>query len=233
MASVGHLAVGMLVGRVYAGHAPGQRRMAVAAGGALALLPDADVFGVALGLADQGFWGHRGYSHTLAFAGLVALAAFALLRRRVPDPGFAAVLAFVAVASHCVLDAMTYDSRGIAFFWPMVEQRVSLPLQIIPPAPHGLAYLSWRGVEATAVELVYFFPIIAAALARRSFQPTVRFEAPLARWVPPARLAAACLLVALSLTVADRYLRSTALIAWLEGRGQRAAVAATIASPPR
>jgi inner membrane protein len=92
-------------GRVYPAEQLRTRAAAISAGGALALLPDADVLGLALGLSDEGFWGHRGYSHTLAFAGRVAGAVFVLLRRRAPDAGFAAVLAFLAVGSHGVLDA--------------------------------------------------------------------------------------------------------------------------------
>jgi inner membrane protein len=231
MASVGHLAVGMLLGRVYGGQTPARRWGAVAAGGGLALLPDADVVGLTLGLSDEGFWGHRGYSHTLVFAGLVALGVFALLRRRVPDAGFAALLSFAAVASHCVLDAMTYDSRGIAFFWPLDDQRLTLPLRIIPPAPTGLAYLSWRGVEVTTVELVYFFPIAALALAPRGPRALDRLDARLVGAAPPVRLGAACLLVVVSLAAADRYVRSTSLIAWLETSGGRA-VATSAHSPP-
>jgi inner membrane protein len=216
MASIGHLAVGMLLGRVYPAENLRTRVGALAAGGALALLPDADVLGLALGLSDQGFWGHRGYSHTLAFAGLIAGAVFVLLRRRASSPGLAAVLAFVAVGSHGVLDAMTYDSRGIAFFWPLLDERLTLPLRIIPNAPTGLEYLSWRGVEVTTVELLYFLPVGAAALA-----PGIKLRRPVprrwARWTPVLRLGAACLLIAVSMTAAGRYLHSTALVAWLEG----------------
>jgi inner membrane protein len=215
MASIGHLAVGMLLGRVYPAEQFRTRAAAISAGGALALLPDADVLGLALGLSDGGFWGHRGYSHTLAFAGLVAGAVFVLLRRRAPNARFAAVLAFLAVGSHGVLDAMTYDSRGIAFFWPLFDDRLTLPLRIIPPAPTGFAYLSWRGAEVTTVELLYFLPVGVAALA-----PSIRLRSGslrFARWTPLARLGAACLLIALSMVAAGNYLRSTALIAWLEG----------------
>jgi inner membrane protein len=227
MASVGHLAVGMLLGRVYPGQTPGQRWIAVAAGGSLALLPDADVVGLSLGLADEGFWGHRGYSHTLGFAAAVAVTAFALLRRRIPNAGFGAVLVFLAVASHGVLDAMTYDSRGIAFFWPLLEDRLTLPLRIIPPAPTGLAYFSWRGIEVTTVELVYFLPIAAVALAPRLPGWSGRLLPGSGTRRHVACLGAACLLVAVSLVAADRYVRDTNLIAWLDGAGGHPAATAS------
>jgi hypothetical protein len=72
-------------------------------------------------------------------------------------------------------------------------------------------------MEVTTVELVYFLPVGAAALA-----PAIRL-----RRRPPSpgytglmpldRLGAACFLIVLSLAAAGQYLRGTALIAWLEG----------------
>jgi inner membrane protein len=133
----------------------------------LALFPDADVLGLSFGLTDHGPYGHRGYSHSLLFAVAVAAVAFAVARRWGTRPWFTAVLAFLAVTSHGILDAMTYRTRGIPFFWPFEETRVTFPWRPIPPAPTGVRFFSQRGLEVVAVELVYFMPLVLAAISPR------------------------------------------------------------------
>ena len=67
MATVGHVAVGLAVARAYNGGR--QPRWPVAAAwSALALLPDADVIGLPLGIRYQAPFGHRGATHSLVFA---------------------------------------------------------------------------------------------------------------------------------------------------------------------
>ena len=129
----------------------------------LALLPDADVAGLSLGLADHGLYGHRGYSHSLLFATAVAGLAFWVARKWGTRPWFTAILAFLAVTSHGILDAMTYRTRGIPFFWPFDETRIVFPWRPIPPAPTGVEFFSKRGLEVVAVELVYFMPLVMPA----------------------------------------------------------------------
>ncbi len=130
----------------------------------LALLPDADVAGLSFGLADHGLYGHRGYSHSLLFATAIAGLVYVVARRWGTRPGFSALLAFLAVGSHGLLDAMTYRTRGIPFFWPFDEMRVVFPWRPIPPAPTGADFFSKRGLEVAGVEMVYFLPLVLAAL---------------------------------------------------------------------
>ena len=54
MASIGHVAVGMLLGRAYEARSVRERVVALTTFGGLALLPDADVALVALGLDYHG-----------------------------------------------------------------------------------------------------------------------------------------------------------------------------------
>src|SRR5690349_10672708 len=74
---------------------------------ALSLLPDIDVVGFGFGVRYADPWGHRGATHSLCFALLVALALGAVAplfraeRRR--TFGFAALV----LISHPVLDTMT------------------------------------------------------------------------------------------------------------------------------
>jgi hypothetical protein len=70
MASIGHIAVGMAAARLY--H-PGRRdtpalARSLLAWSALSMLPDLDVIGFRLGVKYADPWGHRGATHSVAFA---------------------------------------------------------------------------------------------------------------------------------------------------------------------
>jgi len=128
---------------------------------ALALLPDADVIAFALGIAYEAPWGHRGAAHSLVFAAGIALACLAVARR---DRGKAALLGFVAVGSHGLLDALTDGGLGIALAWPFSQERFFAPVQPIPVAPIGAGMLSGRGLYVIAFELLVFAPLALWAL---------------------------------------------------------------------
>src|SRR5687768_4584174 len=72
MASLGHIAVGMAAARVAAGDAGRPLWASIAWWSALSMLPDADVVGFSLGVEYGDPWGHRGATHSLAFAAAVA-----------------------------------------------------------------------------------------------------------------------------------------------------------------
>ncbi|MCG5053219.1 MAG: metal-dependent hydrolase [Myxococcales bacterium] len=163
MASIGHVAVGMLAGRLHGARDSRDLMRTMSAYAGLSLLPDLDILPVALGQPDHGLLGHRGFTHTWVFAGLVAALAYWIFRRG-RYPVRVAVLSFLVVASHGVLDAATTDSRGIALLWPLLPERITLPLRPIPVAPSGLAYLSARGLEVSLVEALYFLPLMLLAL---------------------------------------------------------------------
>src|SRR5215471_7586098 len=115
MASFGHVAVGLLTGRLHGGGGKGKagggetggggrpgvcswKTMALFAG--LALLPDADQVLVALGAWDRGTFGHRGASHSLPLALAIGLlAAYAAWRLGWPVVR-TMVATSLAVASH-------------------------------------------------------------------------------------------------------------------------------------
>jgi inner membrane protein len=191
MASLGHIAVGMMAGRAWARRHSGLgAKPAMLAFSVLSLLPDADVLGMALGVPYGAAWGHRGATHSLAIAALLGVgAAFVLARPRgsarspesgakrrrgsrdtdarasSPRPTAGMVLLAVAVAmSHGLLDAMTDGGKGVALFWPFSLRRFFLPWRPIPVAPIGLGLLSREGLEVALWELVVFSPLLAFAL---------------------------------------------------------------------
>ena len=165
MASFGHIAVGLALGRLGGREdSPRQRAVRMAVLAALAMLPDADVIAFALGIPYAAPWGHRGASHSFVFAAGVALlmaSVSALAGGRAARMG---LLTFAAVGSHGLLDAMTTGGLGAALLWPFSTARYFLPLRPIPVAPIGAGMLSARGVYVVGVELLLFLPFWGYAL---------------------------------------------------------------------
>ena len=134
------------------------------------MLPDIDVIAFSFGIPYEAMFGHRGVTHSIAFAvatGLVAANANALgvgrWRLGVLWAWFAAV-----TASHGVLDAMTNGGRGIAFFAPFSDHRYFFPWRPIQVSPIGVGFFSPRGVRALASEALWIWlpSAIIAASAR-------------------------------------------------------------------
>ncbi len=117
-----------------------ERRVLIAAA-ICSLLPDVDVVWHLLGVPYDHPLGHRGLTHSLPFAALLA----ALAQRRIsPPPGRRlriGLLLFVAAASHGVFDAMTNGGRGIAFFAPLHNGRYFLPFRPVNVSPTNLEAL--------------------------------------------------------------------------------------------
>jgi inner membrane protein len=169
VASFGHLAVGLLAGRLHdEGRTPNARprnRTTTLIGfGLLGMLPDADVLGVALGIGENSVAGHRGVSHSLLTAVALAIAG-ALVARRYGWSGLRTALAVtLAIGSHGVLDAFGQGGRAIPLFWPLSEHRFIAPWRCLPDAPRGMQFISRHGLCGAALEFLYFLPITAYAL---------------------------------------------------------------------
>jgi inner membrane protein len=165
MASIGHIAVGMALGRHEAGPSSRRRLAAsMAIFSALALLPDADVIAFKFGIPYAAPWGHRGASHSLLFAALVAVGILGVARLLRLSPMRTGVLALLAVGSHGLLDALTDGGLGAALLWPLSNARLFAPVRPLPVAPIGYGMLSSRGLYVVAVEFIAFVPFWAYAL---------------------------------------------------------------------
>lgn len=137
-------------------------RVAVA-GAILSILPDADVATFAYDIPYGHPFGHRGFSHSIAFAVITALCATLALRTR-PRPVVFAFL-FLCAISHPLLDAMTTGGLGIAFFAPFSNGRYFLPWRPIRVSPIGARFFSARGIAVLLSELVWvWMPFAVAAL---------------------------------------------------------------------
>jgi len=164
MASIGHVAVGMAAARLANGDRAVPAWRSMAWWSALSLMPDVDVIGFSFGVEYGDPWGHRGATHSLAFA--LAVGAFVLLvARRVRAPPLRLwVIATVVLISHGLLDTMTDGGLGCALLWPFDLTRDFAPWRPIPVAPIGLAFFSPDGLIVSLTELTLFAPIAAFAL---------------------------------------------------------------------
>ncbi len=194
MASFGHVAVGLLTGRLHGGEpsAPGRRNACAASWGTLLLfavlaaLPDLDVLLVALGAADGGSIGHRGASHSLAMAVLIG-GVSALAARRFGWPALrTAVAAAAAIASHTFLDLLGAEGKGLALLWPLSTHRFHSPWRVFPDAPRGMRLLSRYGLVELATEFGLFLPVTMWALWPKITARLRREQPPQLRVIPGA-----------------------------------------------
>ena len=128
-------------------------------GAVCAALPDADVLGFPLGIQYGDVVGHRGLSHSLAFAAALATVVLPIARRKGdPEIGPAKLWAylFTATASHGLLDAMTDGGLGIALLSPFDTTRYFFPFRPIEVSPIGVRrFLSERGLAVIASEMLW------------------------------------------------------------------------------
>jgi inner membrane protein len=134
------------------------------AGIAASVLPDADVLAFHFGIPYASTLGHRGFSHSLFFAVLVALVGAFLL----PRAHFGRSLGFLLIAavSHPILDSLTTGGLGVALFWPFSEARYFAPWRVIRVSPLSLSRLfSNRGLALATSELRWvWLPCLLMAL---------------------------------------------------------------------
>ena len=155
------------------------------AGVIAAMLPDADVLAFALHIPYADAFGHRGASHSLLFAGvlavLAALLAFFGSRRpwsaglcqpRLASTVQAATFVFVCAASHPLLDALTSGGLGVALAWPWSEHRFFAPWRPIRVSPFAPQFFSARGLATLLSELRWvWLPLAGAVVAWKLIQP--------------------------------------------------------------
>lgn len=166
MASLGHVLVGAAAARFCRRD---QRTIwhpfsAAVLWSGLSLLPDADVIGFRLGVRYADPWGHRGATHSFAFALIVGALVWLVARLMKLAAGRAALTAVVVVASHAVLDTLTDGGLGCALLWPFSDERFFAPWTPLPVAPIGRAFLSAEGLRVGLTELAAFSPFLFYAL---------------------------------------------------------------------
>jgi inner membrane protein len=142
------------------------------AGAICSVIPDIDVIGFRFGIHYGDFWGHRGFTHSLVFAALLAaVVTVVMFRRGVSGIGRLALLAylFLATASHGLLDAMTNGGLGVAFFSPFDSTRYFLPWRPIRVSPIVVTrFFTPQGFAILQSELLWIWlpAMLFAALIR-------------------------------------------------------------------
>ena len=140
----------------------------LAAGLVAAMRPDADTVGLLVGVPHDGVLGHRGVTHSLAFACATTLAATACAPalRATPRRTLAFVLA--CAISHPALDTFTNGGPGVMLGWPVSTARVFAPWRPIEVSPIGTGFFSLRGLHVLASELVWLvLPALLVVAAMR------------------------------------------------------------------
>ena len=135
------------------GRVPVTKRL-LAAGMIASILPDVDVLAFYFHIGYGHPFGHRGFTHSIFFAGLIGLLGLASARAFGATRVVAFLFLFVSTASHGLLDALTNGGLGIAFFAPFDNTRYFLPWQVIEVSPITASrFLSARGWAVIQSEL--------------------------------------------------------------------------------
>jgi inner membrane protein len=166
MASVGHVLIGLAAARLSRER---QRTIwspltAAVIWSGLSLLPDADVFGFRFGVRYEDTWGHRGATHSLAFALGVGIVVWVVARLTKLAAVRTSLIAVAVVMSHPLLDTLTDGGLGCALLWPFSDERFFARWTPIPVAPIGRAFLSLEGARIAAIELAAFAPFLIYAM---------------------------------------------------------------------
>ncbi|MBC7930273.1 MAG: metal-dependent hydrolase [Rubrivivax sp.] len=155
MASVfTHAFVAAAMGKVYAAEERPARFWLLAM--LCAVVPDADVVAFAFGISYGSMFGHRGLTHSLAFALLLGVALVAVFFRDAKNKASLVLFFFLATASHGALDALTNGGLGVAFFAPFSGERYFFPARPIEVSPIGVgAFFSEWGLAVIRSELLW------------------------------------------------------------------------------
>jgi inner membrane protein len=181
MASVfSHAVAALGIGACF--YRPGTPKRVWVAGALCSVIPDLDVIGFHFGIPYGDFWGHRGFTHSILFAALLAtLVVLVAFRPGVPSLGRFALWSyfFLATASHGLLDAMTDGGLGVAFFSPFNNTRYFFAWRPIRVSPIGInRFFSHRGLEVVQSELLWIWLpaalliLVAWLIHRRTAPPS-------------------------------------------------------------
>jgi len=148
-------------------------------GMACAVLPDLDSLGFALGVPYGSMFGHRGFTHSLAFALLLGILAALMFFRDEFRRGRGArvcLYLFLSTASHGVLDALTNGGLGVAFFSPFNPRRYFFPYHPVQVSPiNALRFLQDRGWAVMASEWKWLMlPLLALTIGAEGLRRALK-----------------------------------------------------------
>jgi len=152
-----HSAVALALGTAFRDPSPPARYWLL--GAACSVFPDIDAIGYYLGVPYESVLGHRGITHSLFFAALLAAAALSFFHQLPPRERRRLWLYFfLATCSHGLLDSITMGGGGIAFLAPFENSRYSFPWQIIEVSPLSVRrFFTARGVTILVSEFAWIW----------------------------------------------------------------------------
>ena len=150
------------------------------AGLLFSLLPDADVLAFKFGIPYADAFGHRGASHSLLFAALLAVLAALFHPRLHAGRMQAAAFVFICALSHPFLDALTSGGLGVALWWPWSDVRLFAPWRPIRVSPFANGFFSARGLQTVLSELRWvWLPLCLCVIGWKLVQHCPRPDTPL------------------------------------------------------
>ncbi|MBS1794659.1 MAG: metal-dependent hydrolase [Acidobacteria bacterium] len=144
-----------------------------------AMIPDADVVAFRFGVPYENMFGHRGFTHSIAFALLLGAAAALLVRFFRPDGySFSKLFLFFALVtfSHPFFDMLTDGGLGVALFAPLSAERFFFPWRPIRVSPIGARFFGAEGPNVILSEI--FLVWLPAAAIFLSAMIIRRFRRP-------------------------------------------------------
>jgi len=150
----GHALAGLAISAAFTRSRPPHRVWAFAM--ACAVAPDLDWFTRFIPLSNGTDLAHRGLSHSLLAAALIAAAAMLIgFRAQLRSPHLWACMASAAL-SHSLLDACTFGGTGVAFLLPFSKARFVCLWQpiFVSPIPLSGRLLDWL-LFSLGTELVW------------------------------------------------------------------------------
>lgn len=131
------------------------------------ILPDIDVLAFNYGIPYESAFGHRGVTHSIVFALLIGFFGAVFFKYLQSTKLVAFIVLGISTLSHGLLDAMTNGGLGIAFFWPISNERFFLPWRPLEVSPIGVnGFFNADGVSIFLVELFWIIlPLIVLSLS--------------------------------------------------------------------
>lgn len=138
------------------------------------MLPDADAVSFWFNVPHGSIWSHRGITHSIFFAALVAVVVAPAVRKARTDSWWIVLYFFLVTLSHPLLDMLTDGGPGVALLAPFSAERYFWPWRPIEVSPIGLAFFSERGVFVFVSEVVWVWLPAGVALAVRYLYEATR-----------------------------------------------------------
>ena len=121
------------------------------------ILPDVDVLSFRFGIPYEHWLGHRGVTHSILFALVLAIILSTIISRKRNKHWTALfIFFFFCTMSHGLLDGMTTGGRGVGYFIPFDNSRYFLPWRKIQVSPLGISnfFSSW-GLKVIRSEMIW------------------------------------------------------------------------------